>query len=140
MHSFTLLNRILFDYRCEIAAGNPIDVEDGIDTSGFHIEMGTAQFGAWASWACWVGLTVFAVLKMWRYHQLENLRVSMFLERQRLIRNNGGTSASSTLQSNNYSTDNSIEPCPSTSTQHTNGINIKQPPTHHETDDVMLRV
>ncbi|PSN53368.1 Transmembrane protein 179 [Blattella germanica] len=61
-------------------------------TLGFYIEMGTAQFGAWASWACWVGLTVFAVLKLCRYHQLENMRVSMFRERQRLINGNASTS------------------------------------------------
>lgn len=46
------------------------------------------QFGAWASWTCWVGLAVFAVLKLVSQHQLRNLRVSMFRERQRLI--NGG--------------------------------------------------
>ena len=46
------------------------------------------QFGAWASWTCWVGLSVFAVLKLVSQHQLRNLRVSMFRERQRLI--NGG--------------------------------------------------
>lgn len=51
--------------------------------------MGTAQFGAWASWACWVGLSVFALLKLCQYHQIENMRVSMFRERQRLI--NGGS-------------------------------------------------
>ncbi|XKL68714.1 hypothetical protein PGB90_006483 [Kerria lacca] len=70
---------------CELAAGNEIDKKDSIDTSGFFIELGAAQFGAWTSWACWVGLTVFAVLKLCRYHQLENMRVSMFRERQRLI-------------------------------------------------------
>ncbi|KAJ9592313.1 hypothetical protein L9F63_001133 [Diploptera punctata] len=77
---------------CEMAAGNAIDIQDGIDTSEFHIEMGTAQFGAWASWACWVGLSVFAVLKLCRYHQLENMRVSMYRERQRLINGNAGKS------------------------------------------------
>ena len=75
-----------------MAAGNAIDKQDGIDTTGFHIEMGAAQFGAWASWACWVGLSVFAVLKLCRYHQLENMRVSMYRERQRLINGNAGTS------------------------------------------------
>ncbi|XP_063222014.1 transmembrane protein 179 [Bacillus rossius redtenbacheri] len=70
---------------CEVASGKAIDKKDGIDTTGFYIEMGTAQFGAWASWACWVGLTVFAILKLCRYHQLENMRVSMYRERQRLI-------------------------------------------------------
>jgi hypothetical protein len=55
--------------------------------------MGTAQFGAWASWACWVGLTVFAVLKLCRYHQMENMRVSMYRERQRLINSNNSSTA-----------------------------------------------
>ncbi|XP_033216643.1 transmembrane protein 179 [Belonocnema kinseyi] len=70
---------------CELAAGNDIDRADGIDTSGFHIELGAAQFGAWSSLSIWVGLSVFAVLKLLRYHQLENMKVSMFRERQKLI-------------------------------------------------------
>uniref|UniRef100_A0A1B6L3V6 Transmembrane protein 179 n=1 Tax=Graphocephala atropunctata TaxID=36148 RepID=A0A1B6L3V6_9HEMI len=75
---------------CEIAAGNAFDKQDGIDTANFYIELGTAQFGAWASMACWVGLSVFAMLKLCRYHQLENMRVSMFRERQRLINEGSG--------------------------------------------------
>ncbi|XP_046601157.1 transmembrane protein 179 isoform X2 [Neodiprion lecontei] len=70
---------------CELAAGNDIDKADGIDTAGFHIELGAAQFGAWSSLSVWVGLSVFAVLKLLRYHQLENMKVSMYRERQRLI-------------------------------------------------------
>ncbi|CAA9993844.1 unnamed protein product, partial [Nesidiocoris tenuis] len=49
-------------------------------------------FGAWASMACWVGLTVFALLKMCQQHQIRNMRASMFRERQRLI-NEGARSA-----------------------------------------------
>ncbi|XP_011503817.1 PREDICTED: transmembrane protein 179 [Ceratosolen solmsi marchali] len=70
---------------CELAAGNNIDKEDHIDTSGFHIELGVAQFGIWSSLSIWVGLSVFATLKLLRYHQLENMKVSMYRERQRLI-------------------------------------------------------
>lgn len=70
---------------CELAAGNDIDKADGIDTSDFHIELGAAQFGIWSSLSVWVGLSVFAVLKLLRYHQLENMKVSMYRERQRLI-------------------------------------------------------
>ncbi|XP_046750683.1 transmembrane protein 179 [Diprion similis] len=70
---------------CELAAGNDIDKADGINTTGFHIELGAAQFGAWSSLSIWVGLSVFAVLKLLRYHQLENMKVSMYRERQRLI-------------------------------------------------------
>lgn len=70
---------------CELAAGNDIDRKDQIDTTGFHIELGAAQFGAWSSLSIWVGLSVFAVLKLCRYHQLENMKVSMYRERQKLI-------------------------------------------------------
>ncbi|KAL6434013.1 hypothetical protein ACFW04_005872 [Cataglyphis niger] len=70
---------------CELAAGNDIDKADDIDTSGFHIELGAAQFGIWSSLSIWVGLSVFAVLKLLRYHQLENMKVSMYRERQKLI-------------------------------------------------------
>lgn len=83
---------------CEVAAGKQIDEKDGIDTSHFYIEMGTAQFGTWASWACWVGLTVCALLKLCRYHQLQNLRASMYQERQKLI-NGGGPSPSTSAAS-----------------------------------------
>lgn len=82
---------------CELAAGNDIDKEDGIDTSGFHIELGVAQFGAWSSLSVWVGLSVFAVLKLLRYHQLENMKVSMYRERQRLIQ--AGSSSTQPSQS-----------------------------------------
>lgn len=74
---------------CGAAAGNDIDKADGIDTSGFDIELGTAQFGAWTSLSIWVGLSVCAVLKLLKYHQLENMRVSMYRERQRVIESVG---------------------------------------------------
>lgn len=80
---------------CELAAGQAIDIHDGIYTGGFYIELGTAQFGVWASFATWVGLSVFALLKLCRYHQLENIRVSMYRERQRLINENADSPGSS---------------------------------------------
>ncbi|XP_058812356.1 transmembrane protein 179 [Topomyia yanbarensis] len=71
---------------CEIADGQNItNTELNVRTSGFYIEMGTAQFGAWASFAIWVGLSVFALLKLINNHQLRNLKVSMYIERQRLV-------------------------------------------------------
>lgn len=80
---------------CELAAGQAIDIHDGIDTTGFYIELATAQFGVWGSFATWVGLSVFALLKLCRYHQLENIRVSMYRERQRLINENAESPGSS---------------------------------------------
>ncbi|XP_053680537.1 transmembrane protein 179 [Anopheles nili] len=71
---------------CDIADGQNItNVELNIQTSGFYIEMGTAQFGAWASFATWVGLSVFSLLKLINNHQVRNIRVSMYIERQRLV-------------------------------------------------------
>ncbi|KAK3891704.1 hypothetical protein Pcinc_004413 [Petrolisthes cinctipes] len=71
---------------CEDATGNNIDKQDDIDTRMFYTQLGTAQFGAWTSWVCWVGLSMFAMLKLCKYHQQENIRVSMARERARLVR------------------------------------------------------
>ncbi len=49
--------------------------------------MGTAQFGAWSAWASTIGLVVFSTLKLWRYHSEENMRVSMAIARERLVKN-----------------------------------------------------
>ncbi|XP_059047580.1 transmembrane protein 179 [Achroia grisella] len=73
---------------CEDAAGQNIDSKDNISTNGFYVEIGTAQFGVWGAFATWVGLAVFSTLKVCRYHQLENIQVSMYRERQRLVNEN----------------------------------------------------
>jgi hypothetical protein len=75
---------------CADATSNEIfpkgtTTSDTIDQSGFYVQMFTAQFGVWLSWATWCGLVVFALLKLCRYHQQENIRVSMAKERKRLI-------------------------------------------------------
>ncbi|KAJ8958614.1 hypothetical protein NQ318_016335 [Aromia moschata] len=80
---------------CELAAGQDIDRIDEINTAQFYIQLGTAQFGVWGSFATWVGLSVCALLKLCRYHQLENIRVSMYRERQRLINENSDSPGSS---------------------------------------------
>ncbi|XP_026486718.1 transmembrane protein 179 [Vanessa tameamea] len=76
---------------CEDATGQDIDKKDKILTHGFYIELGTAQFGAWGAFATWVGLAVFSTLKVCRYHQLQNIQVSMYRERQRLVNEGGST-------------------------------------------------
>lgn len=70
---------------CQDAVGNPIDKADGIDSSDFFNEIFTAQFGIWMSFTVWFTLLVFSVVKLFRYHHEENLRVSMAKERKRLI-------------------------------------------------------
>ncbi|XP_037940926.1 transmembrane protein 179 [Teleopsis dalmanni] len=72
---------------CETSAGQNIIHGDtqNLDTSEFYIEMGTAQFGAWGSFAISVGVGVIALLKLINNHQVRNIKVSMYLERQRLV-------------------------------------------------------
>jgi hypothetical protein len=81
------LNLIFFfSTSCDIADGQNITKIDlQINTSGFYIEMGTAQFGAWFSFAILVGLAVVAMIKLVNNHQMRNMKVSMYLERQRLV-------------------------------------------------------
>ena len=38
---------------CADATENDIDRADGVDPNGFYIQMFTAQFGVWVSWATW---------------------------------------------------------------------------------------
>eukprot|EP00096_Caligus_rogercresseyi_P008423 TRINITY_DN2718_c0_g1_i1.p1 TRINITY_DN2718_c0_g1~~TRINITY_DN2718_c0_g1_i1.p1 ORF type:complete len:299 (-),score=125.81 TRINITY_DN2718_c0_g1_i1:427-1323(-) len=71
--------------KCSDATGNDIDKKDAIDSSGFFLQMFTAQFGIWMSLTAWVGLFLFSSVKLCRYHFEENLRVSMAKERKRLI-------------------------------------------------------
>jgi len=71
---------------CAGASVQGIDKQDLEALSGFYLQMGTAQFGAWSSWVCFVALTVFAVLRSCWHHQEENLKASMAKERQRLLK------------------------------------------------------
>lgn len=94
---------------CELAAGQEIDKADKINTAYFYIELGTAQFGVWGSFTIWVGLTVCAVLKLCRYHQLENIRVSMYHERQKLINENANSPGGSLGRESNVSQSTTAE-------------------------------
>nr|XP_023014846.1 transmembrane protein 179 [Leptinotarsa decemlineata] len=88
---------------CDLAAGQDIDLADKINTTNFYMQLGTAQFGIWGSFTTWVGLSVCALLKLCRYHQLENIRVSMYRERQRLLNENADSPGSSLGRDSNTS-------------------------------------
>lgn len=77
---------------CEDASLTQLFPKDNnINTYGFYIHFGTAQFGAWVAFVCWVLLTVLATRKLCRYHEQENMRVSMLRERQRLLQGETGS-------------------------------------------------
>lgn len=71
---------------CGEAAGQNI-TEDavGIDTSGFYVDMGSAQFGIWGAFAACVIVAVVAYLKMINEHQMQNMKVRLYMDRQRLV-------------------------------------------------------
>ncbi|XP_023345481.1 transmembrane protein 179-like [Eurytemora carolleeae] len=71
---------------CADATENDIAKADAIDPQGFYMQLFAAQFGVWLSWTTWMGLLVFSVVKLCKYHQQENIRVSMAKERKRLIK------------------------------------------------------
>lgn len=71
---------------CQTADGQNITKPDVlIQTAGFYNGMGVAQFGSWGIFATFAVLSSLAILKLVNNHQLRNLRVSMYLERQRLV-------------------------------------------------------
>lgn len=61
-----------------------INLRDRCLNSFFFLNL-TEQFGAWGSFATCVGLLVMALLKLINDHQMRNIKVSMYLERQRLM-------------------------------------------------------
>lgn len=66
---------------CGLAAGQNITQGNIIDTSGFYVELGTAQFGIWGALAGCVMVCVVAYLKMIDDHQMQNMRASMYHQR-----------------------------------------------------------
>lgn len=72
---------------CDDASIMEISKADNVQTKGFFIQIGTAQFGIWSSWVCWVLLAVLSTLKLCRYHEKEVIRVSMARQRQKIINN-----------------------------------------------------
>ncbi|XP_064490048.1 transmembrane protein 179-like [Ornithodoros turicata] len=69
---------------CEDASVTQISKPDNVDTVGFYMHIGTAQFGAWSSWVCWVLQAVLCTRKLCVYHERENIIISMARERRLL--------------------------------------------------------
>ncbi|OWF50372.1 transmembrane protein 179-like [Mizuhopecten yessoensis] len=65
------------------------DKVSNLETRNFYTEMTLAQFAGWMLWLCWLLLTIFAFLKVFRYHQQETFTKSMNRERQRLLQSVG---------------------------------------------------
>ncbi|XP_033110535.1 transmembrane protein 179-like [Anneissia japonica] len=58
---------------------------DNIDATKFSIQFGITQFGLWFSLIVWFVEMIFVSVKLFRYHQQEDIMRSLMRERQRLL-------------------------------------------------------
>ncbi|XP_005988873.1 transmembrane protein 179 [Latimeria chalumnae] len=68
---------------CEEAQTMNLHLE--VDTSGFYIHFGIAQFGLWAIWTMWVLLSVFAFLKVYRNYKRKDVGQCLAREKELLL-------------------------------------------------------
>ncbi|KAG7461226.1 hypothetical protein MATL_G00207850 [Megalops atlanticus] len=61
------------------------DLELSLDNSSFYDQFAIAQFGLWAAWLTWLGLTVLAFLKVYRNYQQQDLLDSLVHEKELLL-------------------------------------------------------
>ncbi|KAM8920909.1 transmembrane protein 179 [Pelodytes ibericus] len=61
------------------------DLELGLEKSSFYDQFAIAQFGLWASWHTWLGISILAFLKVYHNYRQEDLLDSLIHEKELLI-------------------------------------------------------
>ncbi|XP_016331000.1 transmembrane protein 179-like [Sinocyclocheilus anshuiensis] len=61
------------------------DLELGLDNSAFYDQFAIAQFGLWAAWLTWLGITIMAFLKVYHNYRQEDLVDSLIHEKMFLL-------------------------------------------------------
>ncbi|XP_005987995.1 transmembrane protein 179 [Latimeria chalumnae] len=61
------------------------DLELGLDNSAFYDQFAIAQFGLWAAWLIWLGITILAFLKVYHNYRQEDLLDSLIHEKELLL-------------------------------------------------------
>lgn len=79
-------------YSCEELQDR--DLELNLENSSFYDQFAIAQFGLWAAWLSWLGITVLAFLKVYHNYRQEDLLDSLIQEKELLI---GKSSSRSSL-------------------------------------------
>ncbi|KAJ6658010.1 hypothetical protein lerEdw1_001669 [Lerista edwardsae] len=69
-----------------------IDLELNLENSAFYDQFAITQFGLWAAWLTWLGITILAFLKVYHNYRQEDLLDSLIHEKELLL----GRSASRT--------------------------------------------
>ncbi|XP_077322937.1 transmembrane protein 179 [Lithobates pipiens] len=61
------------------------DLELNLENSSFYDQFAIAQFGLWAAWLAWLGISVLAFLKVYHNYRQEDLLDSLIQEKEHLI-------------------------------------------------------
>ncbi|XP_053331104.1 transmembrane protein 179 [Spea bombifrons] len=61
------------------------DLELNVESSSFYDQFAVAEFGLWASWLTWLGISVLAFLKVYHNFRQEDLLDSLIYEKEHLI-------------------------------------------------------
>ncbi|XP_005436065.1 transmembrane protein 179 [Falco rusticolus] len=72
-----------------------IDLELNLENSAFYDQFAIAQFGLWAAWLTWLGITILAFLKVYQNYRQEDLLNSLIHEKELLL---GRSSSRASLQ------------------------------------------
>ncbi|POI30309.1 hypothetical protein CIB84_005941 [Bambusicola thoracicus] len=72
-----------------------IDLELNLENSAFYDQFAIAQFGLWAAWLTWLGITILAFLKVYQNYRQEDLLDSLIHEKELLL---GRSSSRTSLQ------------------------------------------
>ncbi|XP_018411916.1 PREDICTED: transmembrane protein 179 [Nanorana parkeri] len=61
------------------------NLELNVENSSFYDQFAIAQFGLWAAWLAWLGISILAFLKVYHNYRQEDLLDSLILEKEHLI-------------------------------------------------------
>ncbi|XP_042301072.1 transmembrane protein 179 isoform X2 [Sceloporus undulatus] len=62
-----------------------IDLELNLENSAFYDQFAITQFGLWAAWLTWLGITILAFLKVYQNYRQEDLLDSLIHEKELLL-------------------------------------------------------
>ncbi|XP_066468402.1 transmembrane protein 179 [Tiliqua scincoides] len=62
-----------------------IDLELNLENSAFYDQFAITQFGLWAAWLTWLGITILAFLKVYHNYRQEDLLDSLIHEKELLL-------------------------------------------------------
>ncbi|XP_074140901.1 transmembrane protein 179 [Sminthopsis crassicaudata] len=80
-------NNFLFQYFCHFSCEEfqNMDLDLNPENSAFYDQFSLAQFGLWAAWLAWLGITILAFLKVYHNYRQEDLLENLIHEKELLL-------------------------------------------------------